>query len=259
MEAKLYKMFKHVPHLPTQEKAYKIVENIQVCQEQLQGLRSQLWIVGKRLRDYTHKKANSEQLLTQFAAGVVDAGPKIDEAKVVIEKAEASIPKYQSYQQCFKQRIERLERSLEHHEKLLQQIRLRIPQEAQLFNTRPLVQSDTLVMNSGSQIEVQLVKIPKLKTPEVCSCCLDEVDFNCDDACTLDCLHGYHFTCVSEWLKKAGRCPSCNQPTCTLFKFSPDSQVTSSIQAVGVAELVSIDELLDGASTRCNIPSDTES
>lgn len=251
MEAKLHKMFEHVSHLPTQEKAYKIVEQRQTCQEKLQEYRSELWLVRKKLSSYTRQKTSSELLLSQFAAGEVVAGPRIDEAKASVQKAGASIPKYESLQQSIKLRIERLERSLEHQEKLLQQIRLSTLRRAYQPQTHPTRQSGTLVMASGSQIDVQIVKVPKHKTPEVCSCCLEEVDFACGDACTLDCLHGYHFTCVSEWLKKAGKCPCCSQSTCTLFKFSSDSDVQDE-------ELSSVDDLLDGASTKCIIPSDTE-
>mmetsp|Transcript_16182 Transcript_16182/g.27698 ORF Transcript_16182/g.27698 Transcript_16182/m.27698 type:complete len:115 (+) Transcript_16182:586-930(+) len=48
------------------------------------------------------------------------------------------------------------------------------------------------------------------KMPESeCVICFDEFEAGVDEVTFLSCMHGFHYVCIADWLKKNDRCAVC--------------------------------------------------
>jgi Ring finger domain len=83
------------------------------------------------------------------------------------------------------------------------------------------VHADRIVSGSGKVIPIELIQGPTESSAFNCPICCEDADKTDDDICVVECLHWYHFSCLSEWLKKSADCPTCRLEVAVVLKVAP--------------------------------------
>lgn len=251
-------MFEAIGTQPARHKVAKLLEESQRSQEKLQGYRSQVSYINASLLKYREL----DQRCTKYLANLPprrSGEPKAVSVSQKQVKAVTSIAKYEDILGHLQGKIGRHQERLNKIEKWFNSFRRKVATGSHPGAQVTIKDPDTLVTNIGFRIAIQKVSAPKERPEEVCSCCQDPIDFRAGDACMLDCLHGYHISCVSEWLEKAGNCPNCQQTTQTLFEFTnPEGDLQppkrSIIQKsnISIKQLFGEEDLGETAATDAN-------
>lgn len=83
------------------------------------------------------------------------------------------------------------------------------------------VHADRIISGTGAVIPIEMIQGPSESSIFNCPICCEDGDKMNADVCVVECLHWYHFDCLSEWLKKAKDCPTCRVEVTTVLKVSP--------------------------------------
>lgn len=256
--AKPQKMYEAICGQPARDKVAKLVERSQTSWEKLQKYRSQVSYINISLFKYRELDQKCTKYLTNLPARRLGE-PKAITVRQKQVKAVTSIAKYEDMVAHLQEKIGRHQQSLDKIEKWFKSLRRKIATGRHPGPQETIKDPDTLITNIGFRIAIQKVSAPKERPEEVCSCCQDSIDFRAGDACTLDCLHGYHMSCVSEWLEKAGNCPNCQQTTRIIFEFThPEGDLQTPKRSLlqksnfSIKQLFGEEELGDEEETEAN-------
>lgn len=83
------------------------------------------------------------------------------------------------------------------------------------------VHADRILSGTGAIIPIEMIQGPSESSIFNCPICCEDGDKVNADVCVVECLHWYHFDCLSEWLKKAKDCPTCRVEVTAVLKVSP--------------------------------------
>ena len=139
---------------------------------------------------------------------------------------------------------------LKNHEKLIAQYN----QVIELYNTsfqqitdnkKPAgkVLADRVVCGNGKEMAITEVNGGGQKIMVTCSVCYEEMDKAEEGSTFVDCMHWYHFPCISAWLTKNNSCPVCYAQVTEIFKLkAPTKYEEREIAPVSIKGSESDDE-----------------
>lgn len=69
------------------------------------------------------------------------------------------------------------------------------------------------------QLNIVTVDGPRNSIIMVCPICQEDLDKKSPEGAYIDCMHWYHFQCISEWTRRGNHdCPQCKHRTKQIFK-----------------------------------------